>query len=59
MFQECFQGRVELETLEGNIYGEFEKKITNVLNIHAPIKTIMIRFNNNVFMTKQLRKEIM
>ena len=33
-------------------------KITNVLNTHAPIKTKMIRFNNNVFMTKELRKEL-
>ena len=36
-----------------------KKKITNVLNIHVPIKTKLIRFNNNVFMTKELRKEIM
>ena len=35
-----------------------KKKIT-VLNTHAPIKTKMIRFNNNVFITKELRKEIM
>ena len=36
-----------------------KKKITNVLNTHAPIKTKMIRFNNNVFITKELRREIM
>ena len=51
--------REELETLEVDTYGEFEKKFTNVLNTHAPIKTKMIRFNNNVFITKELRKEIM
>ena len=34
------------------------KKNTNVLNTHAPIKIKMIRFNNNDFMTKELRKEI-
>ena len=47
---ECFSNalREELETLEGDTYGEFEKKFTNVLNTHAPIKTKMIRFNNNV-----------
>ena len=36
-----------------------KKKFTNVLNIRAPIRTKMIRFNNNVFITKELRKEIM
>ena len=58
---ECFRNalREELETLEGDTYDEFEKKITNVLNTTAPIKNKMIRFNNNVFMTKELRKEIM
>ena len=35
-----------------------KKKYTNVLNTHAPIKTEMIRFNNNVFITKELGKEI-
>ena len=41
--------REELETLKGDTYGEFEKKIINVLNTHAPIKAKMIRFNKNVF----------
>ena len=45
--------RQELETLEGDIYGEFEK--IAVLNTHATIKTKMIRFNNNLFMTKEIR----
>ena len=48
--------REELETLEGDTYGEFENKFTNILNTHGPIKTKMIRFNNNVLMTKELRK---
>ena len=30
-----------------------------VSNIHGPTKTKYIGFNNNVFMTKELRKEIM
>ena len=47
-----------METLEGDTYGEFEKK-TIVSNTHAPIKSKVIRFNNNVFMTKVLRKDIM
>ena len=34
------------------------KKVTNVLNAYAPIKTKLLRFNNNVFMTKELRTEI-
>ena len=55
----CFSNalREDLEILEGDTYGEFEKN-TNVLNTHAPIKIKMIRFNNNDFMTKELRKEI-
>ena len=58
---ECFSNalREELKTLEGDKYGEFEKTFTNVLNTHASIKIKMIRFNNNVFITKELRKEIM
>ena len=34
-------------------------KLTNVLNTHATNKTKTIRFNNNIFMTKEIRKEIM
>ena len=29
------------------------------LNISAPLKTKMLRFNGSAFMTKKLRKEIM
>ena len=29
--------REELETLEGDTYGEFEEELTNVLNIHSPM----------------------
>ena len=52
---ECFSNalREELETLEGDTNGEFERKFTNVSNTHPSIKTEMIRFNNNVFMTKE------
>lgn len=31
-------------------------KFTNVFDIHAPIKTKKIRFKNNVFITKKIRK---
>ena len=57
--RECFSNalREELQTLEGDTFGEFEKKTTNVLDSHAAIKTKLIRFNNNVFMTKELRKK--
>ena len=57
---ECLSNalREESETLEGDTYGEFEKK-TIFLNTQAPIKSKMIRFSNNVFMTKELRKDIM
>ena len=56
---ECFSNALkeELETLHGDAYGEFEKK--TVLNTHVTIKTKMIRFNSNVFMTKELREESM
>ena len=59
---ECFSYalRKELETLDGDIHMvNLKKKIINVLNTHPPIKTKMTRFHNNVFMTKELRKEIM
>ena len=47
----------ELETLRLiDTFGEFKNKFTNVLNTHVPINTKMIRFSNNVFMTKELRK---
>ena len=34
-------------------------KKKTVLNTHVTIKTKMIRFNSNVFMTKELREESM
>ena len=49
----------ELETLEGDTYGEVVKIFTNVSNTHAPVKTKMIRFNNNAFITKEFRKKFM
>ena len=53
-------------TLKGNLekvndtsYKSFESIFLNALNIYAPLKTKMLRFNNSAFMTKNLRKEIM
>ena len=37
----------------------FENIFLQVLNVHTPVKTKIQRFNNNPFMTKQLRKAIM
>ena len=58
---ECFRNglREELETWKGDTCGQFGKKFTNFLNTEAPIKTKMIGFSSNVFVTKELRKEIM
>ena len=52
----CFSNalRKEFEALKG----EFEKKFA-VLNTCVSIKTKIITFNDNVFITKELRKEIM
>ena len=55
---ECFSNALweKIETLESDIYGEFEKNFTNVLNTHARVKIKMIRLNSNTFMTKELRR---
>ena len=40
-------------------YSLFENIFLQVLNAHAPVKKKIQRFNNNPFMSKQLRKAIM
>ena len=40
-------------------YAEFGKVFLKELNKHAPLKKKVLRHNNNAFMTKELRKEIM
>ena len=40
-------------------YSLFENIFLQVLNAHAPVKKKIQRFNNNPFMTQQLRKAIM
>ena len=49
----------ELENLTNHSYVEFEKVFLKELNKHAPLKKKILRHNNNAFMTKELRKEIM
>ena len=39
-------------------YSTFQNIFLHVLNTHAPVKKKVQRFNNNRFMTKQLRKAI-
>ena len=48
----------KLSTLESNSYSEFEKAFLTVLNKESPLKTMLFRHNNNLFMTKELRKAI-
>ena len=49
----------KLENLTNHSYAEFEKAFLKELNKHAPLKKKILRHNNNAFMTKELRKEIM
>ena len=48
-----------LETVNDNSYKSFESIFFNVLNIYAPLKTKMLKFDNSASLTKKLRKEIM
>ena len=48
-----------LEKVNDDSYKNFESIFLNALNIYAPLKTKMLRFNNSAFMTKKLWKEIM
>ena len=47
------------EKVNDNTYKSFESIFLNALNIYAPLKTKMLRFNNSAYMTKKLRKKIM
>ena len=48
-----------LEKLTNHFYAEFEKVFLKELNKHAPQKKKILRQDNNAFMTKELRKEMM
>ena len=47
------------ENLTNHFYAEFEKVFLKELNKHAPQKKKILRQDNNAFMTKELRKEMM
>ena len=49
----------KLENLTNHSYAEFYKVFLKELNKHAPLKKKVLRHNNNGFMTKELRKELM
>ena len=48
-----------MENLKSERYDEFEAVFLNELNYHAPLKKKFIKHNNNPFLTKDLRKQIM
>ena len=51
--------KIELEKVKSESYGEFEAVFLKELNKHAPLKKKFLRHNNNPFMAKDLRKQIM
>ena len=51
--------KIELEKVKSESYGEFEAVFLKEPNKHAPLKKKFIRHNNNPFMTKDLRNQIM
>ena len=48
-----------LKCATGFEHSDFQSIFTPVLHNHAPIKKKILRFNNNPFMTKTLRKAVM
>ena len=48
-----------LQTSKIENYEEFEETITKILDKHAPMKTAVVRGNNNLHMTKELKKAMM
>ena len=51
--------RILKDKLTNHCYAEFEKAFLKELNKHVPLKKNILRHNNNAFMTKEPRKEIM
>ena len=51
--------KFELGKVKSESYGEFEAVFLKELNNHPPLKKKFVRHNNNPFMTKDLRKQIM
>ena len=50
--------KIELEKVKSESYGEFEAVFLKELNKHAPLKKKFLRHNNNPFLTKDLRKQM-
>ena len=48
-----------MSRFESNSYSEFEKAFLAVIDKLGPLKTNLLRYSNNAFMTKELRKTIM
>ena len=48
-----------MSRFENNSYSEFEKAFLVVIDKQAPLKTNLLRYSNNAFMNKELRKTIM
>ena len=49
----------KLNNLSSTTYDDFEETFLSLLNKHAPLKKKILRYNNDPFMTKELRKKIM
>ena len=47
-----------MEKVNDNSHKSFESIFLNALNIYAPLKMRILRFNNGAFITKKLREEI-
>ena len=56
-FQRELNGKLNENMISKN--SNFHNILVNTLNTHAPLKKKVMRFNNNPFMTKTLRKAIM
>ena len=51
--------KFELEKVKCKLYGEFYSVFLKELNKHAPLKKKFLRYKNEPFMIKDLRKHIM
>ena len=51
--------KFELEKVKSERYGEFEALFLKKLNKHAPLKRKFLRHDNNPFMTRDLREQVM
>ena len=51
--------KLKLNSQTNLSYSTFQAVFLEILNKIAPVKVKVLRFNNNVFMTKSLRKAIM